>query len=606
MSSYSFKYDVFISYSHQDETWVQQWLLPHLEATHLKACIDFRDFQVGAPSVTEMERAVLQSRKTILVLTPAYVASEWAEFENILAQTLDPAARHRRMLPLLLKGGPLPLRIKALTYVDFTQPENHDLNLERLLKAIRSEDLGFPSQVLDEKSPDAETQLKRYLKHVAEIFAPLSFPLALLSEPIFIDEVYVDLPIIKPPNEEALLRPLRPGQHLNGESFRQADEILQRNNHAAIVGIMGSGKTTTLRYLTWVYSHRPPSRVYWREDTLVPFYAQIRDLAALWVKSERGDPQRFIRQLAQAVSSSLLSVDVESILRFTLEQGNALILLDALDEFQASDQERIEFILSLQTVLGSFPLFKNNHVLITSRPYHFLNPMGFRQYAVQDLQNPERLVYRLGRAILKRVQPDLSETEIESWVDLVNTAIMSPRLRNLSSPIYITLMVYLGTSQSTAEESVALINSIERPADPYRYFLLKTIEWEKLKGNEPGMVTDQALLILGYAGYHTFVERSEVFLSDRIAKDLEVSVDLVVTALEFWKNTGLLWENALRSELGFRHSGFQAFAVALALRDMELRSRAREVNELWQTRRWDYAWHTPLELYMSLGGEAQP
>ncbi|MEP7133722.1 MAG: toll/interleukin-1 receptor domain-containing protein [Chloroflexota bacterium] len=132
----SSKYDVFISYSHKDEIWVQSQLLTFLESKKISVCIDFRDFHVGAPSITEMERAVIQSRKTIIVLTPDYAKSAWAEFENILAQTLDPAAHSRTLLPILLKPCDLPLRIKALTYLDFTQPDKMSFQLDRLVNAI--------------------------------------------------------------------------------------------------------------------------------------------------------------------------------------------------------------------------------------------------------------------------------------------------------------------------------------------------------------------------------------------------------------------------------------------------------------------------------------
>ena len=37
-----FKYDVFISYSHKDEEWVRNVLLPTLEKQGLKVCIDYR------------------------------------------------------------------------------------------------------------------------------------------------------------------------------------------------------------------------------------------------------------------------------------------------------------------------------------------------------------------------------------------------------------------------------------------------------------------------------------------------------------------------------------------------------------------------------------
>ena len=133
------RYDAFISYSHKNSAWVRDTLRSRLEGEGLRVCIDYRDFEPGAPSLTEMERAILQSRKTLLVLTPDYLDSEWAEFENILASTLDPAARRRRVIPLLLKPCELPLRIRALTYLDFTKSDEIEFQFQRLVVAIRTE-----------------------------------------------------------------------------------------------------------------------------------------------------------------------------------------------------------------------------------------------------------------------------------------------------------------------------------------------------------------------------------------------------------------------------------------------------------------------------------
>jgi hypothetical protein len=132
-------YDVFISYSSADKEWVQSWLLPHLEAEGLRVCIDFRDFDVGVPSIVNMERAVENSRHTLLVLTPAWVKSEWTEFEGLLTQTADPAARQRRLLPLLLESCETPRRIAMLTYVDFTKKRQWKKQLPRVVKAIRAQ-----------------------------------------------------------------------------------------------------------------------------------------------------------------------------------------------------------------------------------------------------------------------------------------------------------------------------------------------------------------------------------------------------------------------------------------------------------------------------------
>ncbi len=134
-----FHYDVFLSYSHHDAEWVHAWLFPQLEHAGLRVCIDIRDFDPGATSVTEMERAVLTSRKTALVLTPAYLASQWTEFENVMAQTLDPAARQRRLLPLMRVKCELPVRIGMLVYLDFTRAEQNEKQLARLIAAMRAE-----------------------------------------------------------------------------------------------------------------------------------------------------------------------------------------------------------------------------------------------------------------------------------------------------------------------------------------------------------------------------------------------------------------------------------------------------------------------------------
>jgi len=133
----SFDYDIFISYSPHDCDFVETWLLPTLEASNMCVCIDVRDFRIGAIRLLEIERAVLRSRRTLLVLTPEYLASEWKSFENILAQTLDPAARKRRLLPLLLKPCKLPHRLDVLNYLDFTANHQDGAKVDRLITAMK-------------------------------------------------------------------------------------------------------------------------------------------------------------------------------------------------------------------------------------------------------------------------------------------------------------------------------------------------------------------------------------------------------------------------------------------------------------------------------------
>jgi hypothetical protein len=135
-------YDVFVSHSHKDGQWVQDELLPWLKSAGLKVCIDSESYQpgepfeVGTPLITAIEKAVLASHKTICVFSPAYLGSEWCEQEEILTTTLDPAARKRQLLPILLKPCDLPPRIKGRLYVDFTSVGAHDQAWDKVLAAL--------------------------------------------------------------------------------------------------------------------------------------------------------------------------------------------------------------------------------------------------------------------------------------------------------------------------------------------------------------------------------------------------------------------------------------------------------------------------------------
>jgi hypothetical protein len=98
-----------------------------------------------------MERGVVKCRKTLLVLTPNYVASGWGEIENIMVQTLDPANRELRLIPLLKAECEKPLRIGALTHIDFTDGADLDLAWRQLLTA-----LGAPPPLEPPKAPERD------------------------------------------------------------------------------------------------------------------------------------------------------------------------------------------------------------------------------------------------------------------------------------------------------------------------------------------------------------------------------------------------------------------------------------------------------------------
>jgi hypothetical protein len=124
---------VFISYSHKDGRWVRDWLLPRLERAGVRVLIDFRDFEIGQPSVINMEKAIEECKRTFLVITPHWIQSQWAKFEALILQTDDPTNEKKRLIPLLLEPCQLPKRLAMFTHADFTDRNNWETQLGRLL-----------------------------------------------------------------------------------------------------------------------------------------------------------------------------------------------------------------------------------------------------------------------------------------------------------------------------------------------------------------------------------------------------------------------------------------------------------------------------------------
>jgi hypothetical protein len=121
--------DIFLSYSHNDAAWVRNTLLSRLEQHGFTLMIDYRDFRGGSFSVEEMQRAVIECRRVILVLTPSYITSEWAKFENVMAQTLDPGASQRKLIPILRQTCDIPLRLSSIHYRDLRSDDEHQWEL---------------------------------------------------------------------------------------------------------------------------------------------------------------------------------------------------------------------------------------------------------------------------------------------------------------------------------------------------------------------------------------------------------------------------------------------------------------------------------------------
>ena len=83
---YDKEFDVFISYSHFDKDFVEDFLVPKLEDESnidmkYQCLLHVRDFEPGRAIMDQINEAVDSSACTIIVLSKNFVESQWARHE---------------------------------------------------------------------------------------------------------------------------------------------------------------------------------------------------------------------------------------------------------------------------------------------------------------------------------------------------------------------------------------------------------------------------------------------------------------------------------------------------------------------------------------------
>jgi hypothetical protein len=137
-------YDFFVSYRHRepDKSWVRQTFVPALEAHGLRVLIDYRDFRLGAPLITEMARAVEESRYTIAIITSTYIQSNFTELENVMAKQLGLEKSQVRLIGIIRDAGlemdKVRLDIRSSLMLDMTDDNEFDEQVKRLVGTIKS------------------------------------------------------------------------------------------------------------------------------------------------------------------------------------------------------------------------------------------------------------------------------------------------------------------------------------------------------------------------------------------------------------------------------------------------------------------------------------
>lgn len=111
------KKDFFISYNHRDEPWAE-WIAWALEDAGYSTIVQAWDIRPGNNFVVAMQDAAAQADRTIAVLSPNYLGSEFVKPEWAAAFADDPAGVKARLVPVLVERCELPGMLAQINYVD--------------------------------------------------------------------------------------------------------------------------------------------------------------------------------------------------------------------------------------------------------------------------------------------------------------------------------------------------------------------------------------------------------------------------------------------------------------------------------------------------------
>jgi tetratricopeptide (TPR) repeat protein len=126
--------DFFISYAHADRAWAE-WMGWQLETAGYTTVLQAWDFSAGSDWAHEMQRATTSARRTIAVLSSAYLESAYGEAEWRVAFARDPTGSEGLLLPVRVEEIEPPGVLRTRVYIDLVGA-NQQTARSRLLEGI--------------------------------------------------------------------------------------------------------------------------------------------------------------------------------------------------------------------------------------------------------------------------------------------------------------------------------------------------------------------------------------------------------------------------------------------------------------------------------------
>jgi formylglycine-generating enzyme required for sulfatase activity len=119
----SFEYDVFLSYSHKDESIIHH-LARRLKQDGLQVWLDEWVIEPGDLIPLKIQQGLEKSHTLLMCMSPAYFESEWGKMEHYTLLFRDPTNTQRRLIPLLIADCTRPDTISQFKFIDWRTSSN--------------------------------------------------------------------------------------------------------------------------------------------------------------------------------------------------------------------------------------------------------------------------------------------------------------------------------------------------------------------------------------------------------------------------------------------------------------------------------------------------
>ncbi len=218
-------------------------------------------------------------------------------------------------------------------------------------------------------------------------------------------------------------------------------EILNKNSKLAILAKPGGGKSTLIKRIAIAYAF--PERRKQINDSLpdknwFPIFLRCRELGDNVTLSITD----IIHGIPTRAEIPSCSDDFSGLVSRALQNGNALLLIDGLDEI-AEEKNRIAFVNQLRTFIATYPTI---NIIVTSREAGFRVVAGSlatycENYTVSNLiaTEIEELCLKWHKAII-----DESENTIKEANKLTELILKDSRIKVLAeNPLLLTTLLFV-------------------------------------------------------------------------------------------------------------------------------------------------------------------